>query len=76
MLNLTTNVIKKLGGKRCRWYGHVKRMENGRLPSLLKNWQTDGRNGRGRSKKRCRDNLGEELERYGPREIEADDREQ
>ena len=40
------------------------------------NWQPDGRNGRGRSKKRWRDNLKETLGRFGLREIEAENRQQ
>ena len=47
LLNVTTNIIKKIDEKRCRWYGHVKRMRNDRLPKLLMKWQPDIRNSSG-----------------------------
>ena len=50
-------------------------MGSDRLPNLLMNWQPDGRNRRGRPKKRWKNNLGKGLERYGLRGIEAEDRE-
>ena len=49
-------------------------MGNDKLPKLLKNWQPNGKNKRGRPKKTWRDNLKEGLERYGQREIEEEDR--
>ena len=51
-------------------------MRNDRLTKLLMNRLPDGRNRSGRPKKRWRYNLREVLERYGLREIEAENREQ
>ena len=39
-------------------------------------YQPDGRNRRGRHKKKWRDNFREGLERYGLRDTETEDREQ
>ena len=75
LLNVTTNVIMKIDEKWCRCYGHVKRMENDRLPKLLMNWQPEGRNRRRCLKKRWSDNLNEGLERCYLRDIGAEDRE-
>ena len=73
---MIATVIKKIDEKRCRWHGHVKRVGNDRLPKLLMNWQPDGRNRRGRPKKRWRHNLRKGLERYSQGEIETEGREQ
>ena len=71
-----TNIIEKIDEKICRWYNHVKRMGNDRLPNLLMNWQPYGRNRRVLPNKRWRDNLKEGLERYDQIEIEVENREQ
>ena len=67
-LNVTTNLIKEIDEKRCRWYSHVKRMGKDRLPELLMNWQKDGRDRRGHLKKRLRDNLRGEWKRHSVEE--------
>ena len=47
---MTTNLLKKIDKKRCRWYGQVKRMGNDRVPKIFMNWQPDGRSRRVRLK--------------------------
>jgi hypothetical protein len=42
------NIIQK---KRLQWYGHVKRMQEERLPKLIMVWITAERRKRGRSRK-------------------------
>ena len=68
---MTTNVTKKIHEKICRYYGHVKRKRNDRLPKLLINMQPDGRNTRRHTKKKRRgkDNLKAGLERYDLKNI-------
>jgi hypothetical protein len=43
------DIIKK---KRLQWYGHVKRMQEERLPKLIMEWIPGERRKRGRQKKR------------------------
>lgn len=57
-----TDVMKKIGEKRLRWFGHVKRMGNNRLPKTLVDWQLEERNRRGKPKKHWSDDL-----KTGPR---------
>jgi hypothetical protein len=40
--------VERIEQKRLQWYGHVKRMENDRLPNTVVEWETEGRRRKGR----------------------------
>jgi hypothetical protein len=42
------NIVEDIRKKHLIWYGHVKRMEEGRLPKHILEWHAEGRRRRGR----------------------------
>ena len=50
LLNVTRSLLEDLKTKQLKWYGHVQRMEEGRLPKKVMKWIPPGRRKRGRPK--------------------------
>jgi len=50
-IGLDETVIKETEQKELRWYGHVQRMAEGRLPKIALKWMPKQRRARGRPKK-------------------------
>src|SRR3978361_913526 len=50
---------------RLRWFGHVRRMNESRLPKLLLNAEANGRRGRGRPRRRYLDSVKCDLNEKG-----------
>ena len=49
-MNITRSLLGDIKTKQLKWYGHVQRMEEGRLTKKVMNWSPPGRRKRGRSK--------------------------
>jgi len=49
-MNVTWSLLDNIKTKRLQWYGHVHRMEEGRLPKEVMKWRPPGRRKRGRPK--------------------------
>ena len=49
-MNVTKSLLEDVKTKQLKWYGHVQRMEEGRLPKKVKKWSPPGRRKRGRPK--------------------------
>jgi hypothetical protein len=43
--------------KQLQWYGHIQRMEEGRLPKDVMKWRQSGRRKRGRPKLSCSEGI-------------------
>ena len=50
-MKLTRSLLDDIKTKQLQWYGHVQRMEEGRLPKEAIKWRPPGRRKRGRSKR-------------------------
>ena len=50
--SLEVNSVEEMA--RLRWWGHVQRMDNGRIPKKLLESSVDGKRGRGRPRRRWR----------------------
>ena len=50
---------------RLRWWGHVQRMDEHRLPQQLLNSRMEGKRGRGRPRRRWEDAVGNDLDNRG-----------
>jgi len=48
--NVTGSLLDDIKTKQLKWYGHVQRMEDGRLPEKVMKWSQPGRRKRGRPK--------------------------
>ena len=49
-MNVTRSLLEDIKSKQLKWYGHVQRMEEGRLPKEVMKWSPPGRRKRGRPK--------------------------
>jgi hypothetical protein len=49
-MNVTRSLLDDIKTKQHQWYGHVQRMEEGRLPKEVMKWRPPGRRKRGRPK--------------------------
>ena len=49
-MNVTRSLLEDIKTKQLKWYGHVQRMEEGRLPKKVMKWSPPGRRKRGRPK--------------------------
>jgi len=58
-------IVNRIRKGRLTWFGHVTRMENGRLPIMALHSQVDGRRDRGRPTKTWMDNIIEDLKVQG-----------
>ena len=47
---VTRSLLEDIKTQQLKWYGHVPRMEEGRLPKVVMKWSTPGRRKRGRPK--------------------------
>jgi len=49
-MDVTRSLLEDIKTKQLQWYGHVQRMEEGRLPEEVLEWRPSGRRKRGRPK--------------------------
>ena len=49
-MNVTRSLLDDIKTTQLQWYGHVHRMEGGRLPKEVMKWRPPGRRKRGRPK--------------------------
>ena len=49
-MNVVRSLLDDIRTKQLQWYGHVQRMEVGRLPKEVMKWSPSGRGKRGRPK--------------------------
>jgi len=49
-INVTRSLLADIKTKQLQWYGHVQRIEEGRLPKEVMKWRPAGRRKRGRPK--------------------------
>jgi hypothetical protein len=49
-MNVTRSLLDDIKAKQLKWYGHVQRMEEGRLPKKVMKWSPPGGRKRGRPK--------------------------
>jgi hypothetical protein len=43
MMEAEETIMERVEHKKLQWHGHVKRMENDRLPKTIVEWETEGR---------------------------------
>ncbi|KAJ4440002.1 hypothetical protein ANN_08133 [Periplaneta americana] len=48
IMNMEESVIARIESRQLQWYGHVRRMDEGRWPNVLLQWSPAGRKKRGR----------------------------
>jgi hypothetical protein len=49
-MNVTRSLLDDTKTEQLQWYGHVQRMEEGRLPKEVMKWRPTGRRKRGKPK--------------------------
>jgi len=49
-MNVARSLLEDIETKQLQWYGHVQRMEGGKLPKEVMKWSPPGRRKRGRPK--------------------------
>jgi hypothetical protein len=66
-MNVTRSLLDDVKTKQFQWYGHVQRMEEGRLPKGVLEWRPSGGRKRGRPKLTGRRGLEEGWQKRGYR---------
>jgi len=56
-MNVARSVLDDIETKQRQWYGHVQRMEEGRLPTGVVKWSAEGRRKLGRPKLTCEEGI-------------------
>lgn len=69
IMGVKHTIMDDIKTKQLMWYGHVQRMEEGRLPKIILKWSPTGRRRRGRSKRSWREGVEKEMRL---RELEDD----
>ena len=64
-LNQMETLVEKIQKRRLQWFGHVKRMDNSRLPAKALETLVSGTRSQGRQKKRWMDNVKQDLHQRG-----------
>ena len=73
-MNVTRPLLEDIKTKQLKWYGHVKRMEEGRLPKKVMRWSPPGRRKRGRPKLTWAEEIRGLMEEKGLMEEDWNDR--
>jgi hypothetical protein len=69
------NIVRWIKGQRISWLGHLKRMEENRMPKMIFSQELEGRRRRGRPRKRWKEEVERDLHVLGVRrwrELETD----
>jgi hypothetical protein len=73
-MNVTRSLSEDIKTKELHWYGHVQRMEGGRLPKEVLKWRPAGRRKPGRPKLTWAEGIRGMMEEKGLREEDWNDR--
>ena len=73
-MNVTRSLLDDIKTKQLQWYGHVSRMEEGRLPKEVMKWRPPGRRKRGRPKRTWADGIRGVMGEKGLMEDDWNDR--
>jgi hypothetical protein len=76
MMEVEKTILERTEQKQSQWYGHVKRMENDRLPKTTMEWETEGRRRKGRPLGTWTDGIRYSMEKYRLRVEHATNREE
>lgn len=69
VMGVTHTIVDDIRRRQLVWYGHVRRMPEGRIPKQILDWQPRGRRRRGRPRRSWREGIDREIRE---REIEED----
>lgn len=67
-MEATETIIETINTKQLKWYGHLQRMSEERIPKKVWNWTPPQRNKRGRPRKKWVTNIKIEMEKRGLQE--------
>ena len=73
-INVTRSLLEDIKTIQLKWYGHVQRMEEGRLPKNVMKWSPPRRRKRGRRKLTWTEEIRGLMEEKGLMEEDWDDR--
>jgi hypothetical protein len=73
-MNVTRSLLDDIITKQLQWYGHVQRMEEGRMPQEVMEWHPPGRRKQGRPKLTCAEGIRELMGEKGLMEEDWNDR--
>ena len=73
-MNVTRSLLEDIKTKQLKWYGHVQRMEERRLPKKVMKWSPPGRRKLGRPKLTWAEEIGGLMEEKGLMEEDWNDR--
>jgi hypothetical protein len=74
LMGVGKNILEVIEEKRLRWFGHVKRMPENRLPLKILEWDPEGTRRRRRPEERWIDGVRRSMANHGLTEEDTRDR--
>jgi len=75
MMHAERTIMDEIEHRRLKWYGHVRRMKDGRIPKAVHTWKIERRNRRGRPRATWNYNIQQSMRKFGVTDQDTEDRE-
>ena len=69
-------IMDEIEHRRLTWYGHLRRMKDGRIPKAVHTWKIERRNRRGRPRATWDYNVQQATRKFGVTDQDTEEREQ
>jgi hypothetical protein len=73
-MGIKKNIVQEIEEQQLRWYGHVKRMADGKIVKQVAEWKPQGKRKLGRPVKTWKDGIRESMKRRELKDEECMDR--
>jgi hypothetical protein len=73
-MGIKKNIVQKIEEQQLGWYGHVKRMEDGKIVKQVAKWKPQGKRKRGTPVNTWKDGIRESMKRRELKDEECMDR--
>ena len=74
LMEVDRNILEVIEERKMRWFGHVERMGEDRIPKMILEWNAEGRRRRGKPREQWMDGIRRSMNRMELTEEDAQDR--
>ena len=76
MIHANRTIMDEIEHRRLKWYGHLQRMKDGRIPKAVDTWKIERSNRRGRPRAMWVYNVQQTMRKFGVTDQDSEEREQ